>query len=189
MNLKTAILLIAFLFISFVVISGGYVLQVLPCQTQKFLENSIIGKHIIGIILCFLFIMLEGGFSFNMIQQNQHDVDFLTANAIDSLFFSIVLYIIFLLTAKMKLITNTILFSILFITYLVSTQRLYWKNRDMINNNQNLFMINFTKFSIILAFFVFFYGLIDYFIYQIKDKGKDFNLFLFFFGVNKCKKI
>ena len=188
-DLKILFLLLALLFISFVIITGGFVIQVLPCQTQYYLQNSIYGKHIVGILLCFLFIMLEGGLSFNMDEQNQHSVDYTNANAFSSLFFGFLLYVIFLLTAKMKLIPNAILFTLLFITYLLNTQRLYWINRDLINTNQNLYIQNLILILIAVAIFTFFYGLIDYFIYQVKDKGKKFNLFLFILGGSNCKGI
>ena len=66
---------IAFLFVSFMVVAGGYVTQVLPCQTQNWLQNSFMGRHLIGWLICFLFIMLEGGWSFNMEQQDKAGVD------------------------------------------------------------------------------------------------------------------
>ena len=188
-DLKVSFLLLAFLFISFVIITGGFVIQVLPCQTQYYLQNSIYGKHIVGILVCFLFIMLEGGLSFNMDEQNLHSVDYTNANAFSSLFFGLLLYVIFLLTAKMKLIPNAILFTLLFITYLLNTQRQYWLNRDLINTNQNLYIQNLILILIGVAIFTFFYGIIDYFIYQLKEKGKKFNLFLFILGGNNCSGI
>ena len=48
------------------VIASRYVTEVLPCQVQNYLQDGIVGKHVIGWLICFLFIMLEGGWSFNM---------------------------------------------------------------------------------------------------------------------------
>ncbi len=188
-DFKISFLLLAFLFISFIIITGGFVIQVLPCQTQYYLQNSIYGKHIVGILVCYLFIMLEGGLSFNMDLQNQHSVDYSNANAFSSLFFGFLLYVVFLLTAKMKLIPNSILFTLLFITYLLNTQRQYWINRDLINSDQNLYIQKFILILIGISIFTFFYGIIDYFIYQLKDKGKKFNLLSFILGSNNCKAI
>ena len=115
---------IGFLFISFMVVASGYVTQVLPCQTQSYLQEGMIGKHIIGWLICFLFIMLEGGWSFNMDEQNKAGVDWSNGNVLDSLVFGSMLYSIFLLTSKMKLMPNIILYSLLFSVYLINTQQL-----------------------------------------------------------------
>ena len=93
---------IGFLFISWMVVASGYVTQVLPCQTQNYLQNGTLGKHLIGWLICFLFIMLEGGWSFNMDEQNKSDVDWSNGNVKDTLIFGGGLYLAFLLTAKMK---------------------------------------------------------------------------------------
>ena len=83
---------IAFLFISFVVVASGYVTQVLPCQTQYFLEHNVVVKHVIGILISFLFIMLEGGWSFDMEMQNKAPVDWSNGNVIDTMIFGVILY-------------------------------------------------------------------------------------------------
>ena len=88
---------LGFLFVCIMIIASGYVTQVLPCQTQVYLQNGMMGKHIIGWLICFLFIMLEGGWSFNMEEQEKAEVDWSNGNAIDTLIFGAGLYIIFLL--------------------------------------------------------------------------------------------
>tara|TARA_B100001094_G_C18055455_1_gene732225 strand:- start:44 stop:631 length:588 start_codon:yes stop_codon:yes gene_type:complete len=180
---------IGFLFISFVVIASGYVTQVLPCQTHNFLQNSTFGKHIIGILIMFLFIMLEGGWSFNMEQQDKAGVDWSNGNVIDTMIFGIILYTVFLLTSKMKLIPNAILYILLFSVYLINTQRLYWENRKMINQEENDRMVNVIKIALGTSLFVFIYGFIDYFIYEKKSYGKNFSIFQFLLHGKKCQSI
>ena len=85
---------IGFLFIAFIVVASGYVTQVLPCQSQKFFGESFIGRHIIGWMICFLFIMLEGGWSFDMETQDKAPVDWSNGNALDSLVYGLGLYMI-----------------------------------------------------------------------------------------------
>ena len=100
---------ISFLFLKFAVIAGGYVTQVIPCQTQRILKHNIFSKHIIGFLLSFAFIMLEGGWGFNKELENSHpDNDWSNGNALESMIFAVILYVVFLLTAKMKLIPNLI---------------------------------------------------------------------------------
>jgi len=180
---------IGFLFISFVVIASGYVTQVLPCQTHNFLKHSTWGKHIIGILIMFLFIMLEGGWSFNMEQQDKAGVDWSNGNVIDTMIFGIALYGIFLLTSKMKLIPNAILYTLLFSVYLMNTQRLYWENREMINQEENERIVNMIKIALGTSVFVFFYGIIDYFIYEKNKHKTDFSIFTFLFSSKLCKSL
>ena len=165
---------IAFAFIAFVVIASGYVKQILPCQTQKFMIQNIMAKHYIGILICFLFIMLEGGWSFDMETQEKYSVDWSNGNVIDSLVFGVILYIGILLTSKMKVTPNLMLYSMLFIVYLVNTQRLYWYNRDLIEEDTNQKIIIATKMLIFLSCLIFLYGIINYYLYQKKSYGKKF---------------
>ena len=83
---------IGFLFLVFAIISGGYVTQVLSCQIQRFLSNSLLGKHIIGFLLAFVFIMMEGGWSFDQETQKKAPVDWSNGNVLDSMVFAVGLY-------------------------------------------------------------------------------------------------
>lgn len=180
---------IGFLVVSFIIIASGYVTQVLPCQTQKWFDNSFIGRHIIGWLICFLFIMLEGGWSFDMETQNKAQVDWSNGNVLDSLMFGLGLYLAFLLTAKMELIPNLLLMSVLFIIYLVNTQRLYWYNRKLIKEEENNKMINVTKYMLITSVAIFFYGIINYAIKKKKEYKNKFSLFMFLLDSEKCHSI
>ena len=180
---------IGFLVVSFIIIASGYVTQVLPCQTQKWFDNSFIGRHIIGWLICFLFIMLEGGWSFDTETQNKAQVDWSNGNVLDSLMFGLGLYLAFLLTAKMELIPNLLLMSVLFIIYLVNTQRLYWHNRKLIKEEENNKMINATKYMLMLSLAIFFYGIINYAIKKKKEYKNKFSLFMFLLDSEKCHSI
>ena len=180
---------IGFLVVSFIIIASGYVTQVLPCQTQKWFDNSFIGRHIIGWLICFLFIMLEGGRSFDMETQNKAPVDWSNGNVLDSLMFGLGLYLAFLLTAKMELIPNLLLMSVLFIIYLVNTQRLYWYNRKLIKEEENNKMVNVTKYMLMTSVAIFFYGIINYAIKKKKEYKNKFSLFIFLIDSEKCQSI
>ena len=180
---------ISFLFLTFAVIAGGYVTQVIPCQTQRFLQHNISSKHIIGFLLAFAFIMFEGGWSFNQTEYDLYkDNDWSNGNALDSMIFALILYTAFLLTAKMKLIPNLILYSTLFILYVFNTQKNYWKNRDLITDEQNNTYEKIINYLIYISFAIAIYGIVDYFIYQKKSHGKHFSVFKFFIGNVKCHK-
>ena len=177
-KIENSISKIVFLFISFVVIASGYVTQVLPCQTKKFLEDNIFGKHIIGILLCFIFIMLEsGGWSFNMEEQNKAEVDWSNGNVIDTLIYGTGLYVMFLLSSKMQIIPNIVFYTLLFSLYLLNTQRNYWNNRKLITKEQNYKIKSSEIVLLFLSIISFFYGIIDYYIYKKQKHGKYFSLY------------
>ena len=123
---------ILFLFVSYIVISCNYLTQVLPCQTQYFFKNNIYGKHFIGYLISFIFIMLVGGWSFDQKEEDAADVNWYDGNVLDTLIYAFLLYLIFVLSSKMKLVPNLILYGMLFICYCINTQKEYWKNRNLI---------------------------------------------------------
>ena len=179
---------ISFLFLKFAIIAGGYVTQVIPCQTQKVLENNIFSKHIIGFLLAFAFIMLEGGWGFNeQLEKSHSDNDWSNGNALESMVFAVILYVVFLLTAKMKLIPNLILYVLLFSLYIFNTQKNYWKNRDLITEQQTNTYEKIIDVLIYISIAVGVYGIVDYFIYKKKSYGKNFTLFKFLVGSVKCR--
>ena len=116
-------------------------------------------------------------------------VDWSNGNVIDTMVFGIILYTVFLLTSKMKLIPNIILYTLLFSVYLINTQRLYWENRELINQEQSDSMVNYIKIALSASVFVFFYGIIDYFIYEKNKHKKDFSMLTFLFSSKKCHSL
>jgi len=178
---------LAFLFISYVVIASGYVKQVLPCQTQRFMSNSVIAKHIIGILLCFLFIMLEGGWSFDK-KDEEIETDWSNGNTLHTLGYGLILYILFLLSAKMKLIPNLLLYFTLFIVYVINTQKLFLEKKKVLDEKSSKKINITTDIFLYLSIIIFLYGIIDYYIYKRNHYGKKFSFLIFILGNNKCSK-
>ena len=106
---------ISFIFVAFLVVAGGYVTQIFSCSTQRFLSSNIYGRHLIGIGLIFIFIMLEGGFNFDKNDRELHPVDWSNGNCFDSMIYAVLIYAIFLFSSKTRLGWNTAFFSLLFI--------------------------------------------------------------------------
>ena len=78
------------------------------------LKNNIYSKHVIGIILIFTFIMMEGGWDFDIKEQNRAPNDWSRGNTLHSLVFAVIGYCIFILTSKMKWQYNVFLYGLLF---------------------------------------------------------------------------
>ncbi len=179
----------AFIFVIFVVISGGYLHGLLSCQMQYFLENINTGKHILGIILIFIFIMLEGGWSFNQEVDNMESNNWASANAIDTLIIGILIYTLFIISSKSRLVFNIIFYTLVFILYIINTQRSYYYVRKIIKDETNDKIILYEKIILGISVFVLIYGFIDYIIYQKKNYKSNFSWYIFLNGVHKCKKI
>lgn len=178
---------IAFLFIIFAVIAGGYVTNVLSCQMQNWLENSIYSRHIIGVILFFFFIMFEGGWDFDEEQQKAATNDWSKGNALHSMVYAIGIYIIFTLTARSRLTPNLLLFSTLFIVYIINTQRRYLENRNRIKKETKEFLELLEKILLGISLIIFIYGIVDYYIYKKEIYKDKFSLYLFLLGTPRCR--
>ena len=76
--------------------------------------------------------MFEGGWDFDEEQQKAAPNDWSKGNALHSMVYAIGIYIIFTLTARSRLTPNLLLFSTLFIVYIINTQRRYLENRNKI---------------------------------------------------------
>ena len=179
----------AFIFLIFVVISGGYLHSLLSCQMQHFLENISSGQHILGIILIFVFIMLEGGWSFNEEENNMAPNNWASGNAIDTLILGIMIYTLFIISSKSRLVFNIVFYTIVFILYLINTQRSYYYARKIITDEKNNKIILYEKIILGISLFILIYGFIDYIIYQKKSYKSKFSWYIFLKGVNKCKRI
>lgn len=178
---------ISFIFVAFLIAAGGYVTQIFSCSTQRYLDTNIYGKHLIGIGLIFIFIMLEGGFNFNAVERDMYPVDWSNGNCSDSMIYAFIIYFIFLLSSKMRLSWNTAFFVVLFILYVTNTQRLYMYNRKQINaetNDRILMVEKVLLYSLPVLLFV---GLGDYYFYKQNMLGSKFSLYLFFLGNPTCK--
>ena len=177
---------IVFIFIIFVVIAGGVVRHILSCQMQSYLNKNITIKHLIGIILIFLFIMLEGGWDFNKEELEKAPNDWSSGNVIHTMIYAIMIYSVFLITARSRLIPNIILYSLLFIIYLINTQRNYWFVRNNINEETNKKIIKLELLILFFAIIVTIYGFIDYVIYKKKNLKKSFDWIKFFLSTRTC---
>jgi len=179
----------AFIFLIYVVISSGYISQILSCQMQKFLTNNFIGRHIIGIVMVFVFIMLEGGWSLQKKDDKESENNWSTGNVIDSLIISIGIYVIFLISSKSQLIPNIIFYVLLFILYAINTQRSFWLSRNKIteDTNTNIIHVEIGLFITILGTLC--YGFIDYILYQKQNYKNNFSWSTFILGKTKCSSV
>ena len=187
--MSTYLSFVAFLFLTFAIMSSGFVTQILSCQVQEQLHKNIYAKHIIGYLLIYVFIMLEGGWSFNREEDEKAEVNWSNGNALDSLLFAFGLYTLFLLSAKMQLVPNLLFYTLLFIVYVGNTQRLYWHNRERITDehNEKALQALYVVFSIACA--VLLYGVVDYYLYIRGKRTTQFSWSKFILGKPSCRRM
>ena len=179
----------AYIFLIFVIVASGYLKTILSCQMQYYLENISYYKHILGVIMVFVFIMSEGGWSFNQEENDMADNNWSSGNAFHSLIFAFLLYILLLLTAKSRIIFNIIFFIVIFILYIINTQRSYYYVRKFITDERNSFILKVELYIFIIAICILVYGLIDYILYQKNNYKSQFSWYIFLSGINNCTKL
>ena len=178
---------LAFLFLAYSVVTGGYITKILSCQLQHALVYNQYLKHVVGFLLIFVFIMLEGGWDFDEQENLKAPVNWSNGNSFHSLIYSVGLYLLFVLSSKMQLIPNIMFLSTLLILYIIHTQRKYWSNRQRIEKSLEETIQIIEKTLIGGSGILFFYGIYDYIRYQRKQYGSAFRWSLFFLGKPNCR--
>lgn len=191
MNEETAVFFsrFAFIFIIYSVISSGYISEVLSCQMQHFMKTSKIARHVLGVLMVLVFIMMEGGWSFDQKLDDEAPTNWASGNVMNSTIMAIAIYLIFLVSSKSQLAPNIIFFSFTFILYFINTQRAYWLARKKITEDTNKQIINFEIFLLIICVCSLLYGFVDYVMYQQKNYGNKFSWAIFLIGTTQCASV
>lgn len=181
----------AFIFLVYSVVTSGYIGQVLSCQMQHFLSDAVYFRHVLGVVMVFVFIMSSGGWSFAEEDKDKDNnaSDWSNGNALSSMAISMIIYLIFLISSKSQLLPSLTFFSITFCLYLINSQRAYWFARDKITKEMNEGILIVEAVMLFFAIIVLIYGFVDYVLYQQNSYGDGFKWELFLLGTNKCKSL
>lgn len=179
----------AFVFLIYVLVSAGYISQVLSCQMRHFLMTSLYFKHIFAIIMVFAFIMFEGGWDLDKKEEDKAPTNWASGNTIHTLYIAVFIYIVFLISSKSRLVPNLIFFGIMFLLYFVNTYRDYAHQRKYFSDEFNKTLLYYEAIVGTVAFAVLVYGFIDYYLYQKADHPNDFSWKHFILGTSQCKSL
>jgi hypothetical protein len=179
----------AFIFLIYAVVSSGYINEILSCQMREFLRGSRFFRHIIGILMVFVFIMLEGGWSLTPGQDDLAPNNWSSGQVFHTLALAIGIYIIFLVSSKSQLTPNLIFFVLVLTIYFINTYRNYLKARNQLTEEQNRTILRGTQGLFVLTLGVLLYGFYDYILYQKGEYGPRFQWDLFLFGTSKCSHL
>ena len=188
MNFSNEVSKLGFLFLAAGIIYGGYVTNIIPCQLQKFLKNNIYSHHVVGVLIFFMFIMMEGGWDIND-EYKDLETDWFNSDPISSLIYAILLHSIFVLTSKMKYKMSIILYILLFVLYFINSFRLNNLLKEKIDNKKNQYIINIEKMIVISIIILCIFGISDYYIYQLGEYKDKFSNLKFLIGDVKCDHV
>lgn len=177
---------IGFLFLVFSVVTSGSLTDIFSCQMRRMLVESRVFRHILGVLMIFVFIMLEGGWSFNLEEEKRSDNNWATGPVLHSIVIAAGLYSIFWLSSKAQFIPNMIFFGTLLVLYMLNTQRSYWYERQMITEERNKQILTIEYGVAAIAAVVLLYGVTDYVLYQKREYGSQFRWVTFLAGALPC---
>lgn len=178
----------AFIFLIYALVTSGYISEILSCQMRNFIQNKWYARHVLAIILVFAFIMFEGGWDFDKDREDKESNNWASGNTLHSIVIAFIIYLIFIISSKSKLIPNILFFSLLFFLYVINTYREYQLRRAEIDESTNNNIIFFEQIIFSITIIVLVIGFIDYYYYKKKQHEitNDFKWFDFFVGTTKC---
>lgn len=177
----------AFIFLIYAVITSGYINETLSCQMRRLLTTNHEVRHLFGVIMVCVFIMLEGGWSFDKKTDDEASNSWSSGNVLHTFVMGLAIYTIFLISSKSRLVPNMIFFGLVLLLYVINTQRSYWVARKKLDETSNRRLIGAEVALFALAMAVLAYGFIDYILYQKGMYGSRFSWHLFLLGTGKCR--
>jgi hypothetical protein len=135
--------------------------------------------------------MLEGGWSLNpeLDKLEGANNNWSSGNVIDTMLVAFGIYIVFVISAKSRLIPNLIFYGIVLSIYLINTHVNFLWDRKLIDEDAKDKILLTTEILFVIAILVLLFGFIDYVIYQKAEYGKKFKWDLFLLGTSRCKHI
>lgn len=158
----------------YLIIFGGYTAQLLPCKLQNILNNSILLKHLIGYFTLVFFVVLT-----------EKSVSSKALDITQVLLKSIIVYIVFLISARSNIVFWGIGTGLLLVYYIID---LYRKEHDDTKDKETgetldsiLHVLGYVIVSVYIT------GLVLYLGEKRYEFGDKFKLWKFVTGTVSCR--
>lgn len=159
-------------FAFYLLVACNYTKEIFGCQLQRVLDQNMIAKHIIGILLLFFLIVV--------IQPENADKEILR-----NVLFTFGIYVWFLMTTRIPIYMLIVVFLLLLGIYLLSiSKKRYEKeeNKEAIERTE--------KFQKVITWMALILSLMGFGMYTYEKRleyGKKFEWIKFFSGTSRCK--
>lgn len=158
----------------YLIIFGGYTAQLLPCKLQNILSNSILLKHLIGYFTLVFFVVLT-----------EKSVSSRALDITQVLMKSIIIYIVFLISARSNIMFWGIGTGLLLVYYVID---LYRKEHDDTKDKETGELLDsilqILGYLILTAYLT---GIVLYLGEKRHEFGDKFNLWKFITGTVSCR--
>lgn len=148
----------------YLLIISRYKINLISYELRRLFDESILLDHVVGLLTMYVFIILVRTPSSNN-------------NIIDNFYYSIVCYIIFILSTRLELPVLLILIILGIISFHIDN-RIINANTYNVKNKY----IKYRKWLNILMIFILITGYIYYTVIEIRNKGSNFNIYRHIFG-------
>lgn len=162
--------LIKGVFLLLLAVAGNFIPETLGCQTQNLLNNSMVAKQIILVVILY--------FTINFQNSSNENPAIVAAQALG-------IYLLFILFTKMSLPFTIAVFGLLIATLITNNYISYYQKKDPKNDiiTKLETMRNFLSILMVCLILI---GFILYFRKQRSEHLKSWSTTKFLFGVTKC---
>jgi len=163
-------------FAIYLLISSNYIGELFSCKFRELLSNSMLLKHIIGIVTFGFLVILSG------IDLNHENV------YINALGLTFGLYAWFILSTRTHMYVTLLIVSMFLVMYIISYRIKYLKENKKQKDIDKLTKIN--KYLLIITGIITIIGVINYAYLKKKELNKrneTFSFFKFIIGHKKCR--
>jgi len=164
------------MFFLLLIISSGFVGDILNCKYQRTIVNNIYMKHLVAFLTLYFL-------NSNLFTDEDHPIN--------KLLNCIILYIIFVIIMRLNLTFTGIVLILIFIIHLLHQHYTFYReNPDKIENYKLVIRLHyFIRIISIVTLIIAIIGLIINIKQRKKEYGIDFNLNKFILGNLKCENI
>tara|TARA_E500000178_G_scaffold332623_1_gene366663 strand:- start:231 stop:785 length:555 start_codon:yes stop_codon:yes gene_type:complete len=173
-NIFYSVKLINGMFFLILILSSGFVSEILNCRYQKLVKNNIYVKHFIAFLTLYFL-------NTNLFTIKDHPTKKIKN--------SLILYIIFLIVIRQNKFFTIIIFILIFVIHIIYDYYIYYKTINELKYLKYLKKLHtlIHILSILTIIFAFIGLTINYNIRK-KEYSKDFNIIKFILGNNVCSK-